>query len=98
MEKCQLPKLDSLESWVEKGETNDNCPPCLLKPLASWYLDALQENKETDMANELQSVFESGDILTIAKTMDIIKNRAENELREKLLNFDCMAQSFKMHE
>jgi hypothetical protein len=93
--KCSLSHVASIEDWVNRGEQNGNCPPCLIKPLASYYVGVLEEAHLADKAESLKSVFEAGDILTIAQTMDKIKSEVESELKEKLKDFDCMAQSFK---
>jgi hypothetical protein len=93
--KCMLSKVESIEDWINRGDKDGNCPPCLIKPLASYYVGVLEEARLQDKAENLKSVFEGGDILTIAQTMDKIRSEVESELKEKLRDFDCMAQSFK---
>ena len=75
---------------------DEECRPCRMMPLASLYLTVLQKAGKTEDAKELEKVYETGDILTIAEFMDKIKMRAEDGLRQSLEGLDCFAQSFEM--
>lgn len=94
---CLLPKVESLENWWKRGETKENCPPCLLLPLASYYVGTLEERGLVDQANRLKEVHEAanGDGLPIAIEMDRIKREVSPEIKKALEDFDCMAQTFK---
>lgn len=82
--------------WLEDDKANEEgCPSCLLAPLASYYLGALEEAGETKLAEELKKTFEAGDPLTIARKLDTIKEGAGEALSKQLKNLDCFAQTFK---
>lgn len=91
---CPLSSIESLEEWVSK-ENDKNCPPCLIAPLASYYTGVLENAGEQALANELKSVFETGDILTIVRNMDYIKKCVGEKIKQDLENLDCMVQ---LHE
>ena len=94
--KCPLPKIESVEKWVQRKPTDENdCPPCLIAPLSSYYLGALNEAGEGKLAEELKEVFNSGDILTIARKLDSIKSEVGEALKNELKDLDCFAQVFK---
>lgn len=80
--------------WVKEDDP-EKCPPCLIAPLSSYYLGALEEGGETKLAAELKEVFDKGDILTISKKLDSIKSNVGEALRKQLRNLDCFAQTFK---
>jgi len=84
-----------ISEWVNKEVEGDECPPCLIAPLASYYLGALKDAGETKIANHLKEVFEKGDLLTICKELDNIKTNVGESLRKELLELDCFAQSEK---
>ena len=92
---CPLDNIKSVEEWAEGPETEENCPPCLMMPLASMYLGELREAKEEKLAAELEKVFEEGDLLTIARFLDNIKNDVGEPLRKNLRELDCFAQVHK---
>lgn len=81
--------------WLQGGEVDGNCPPCLMKPLTGMYLNTLKEAKATNQVKTLKKAWKSGDALTIAKTLDTIKTEVGDNLRKNLVEFDCMAQSHK---
>ena len=82
--------------WVkDETDSEEDCPPCLIMPLSSYYLGALEEAGETKLAGELQEVYESGDVLTISEKLDTIKADVGEALRNQLRNLDCFAQTFK---
>lgn len=92
---CNLEKVLSIKEWLQTPETDDSCPPCMIAPLASYYLGALQDARETRLANRLQEIYEGGDALTIAEELDRIKSAVGESLKSELKTLDCMAQSFK---
>jgi len=92
---CELSKVLSIKDWFERGETKDSCPPCMITPLASYYVGVLEEVGETELAEHLKQTYEQGDALTIAEELDRIKLDAGTELKSELEKLDCMAQSFK---
>ncbi len=92
---CPVEKIKSVEEWANGPETKENCPPCLMAPLASMYLQTLREAKEDGLATQLERVFEDGDLLTIARFLDSIKSDVGEPLRNDLRELDCFAQVHK---
>jgi len=92
---CPIEKIKSVEEWANGPETNENCPPCLMAPLASMYLQNLRTAKEDAIADKLEKVFEQGDLLTIARFLDNIKSDVGEPLRNDLRELDCFAQVHK---
>lgn len=90
---CSI-KVRPVLEWLE-DENSPGCPPCLIAPLSSYYLGALEQNGETKLAGELKSLFEEGDALTICKKLDTIKSDVGDSLKQQLRNLDCFAQTFK---
>ena len=92
---CKI-EVRPVSEWVgDKKPREEGCPPCLIAPLSSYYLGALEEAGETKLASELKQLFEEGNVLTIAKKLDNIKTDVGEALRIKLRNLDCFAQTFK---
>lgn len=94
---CKI-KPVSLEKWVQeyldKGEQpGQNCAPCTIKPLAGFYLGTLEEAKATRQVTELKKAWETGDLLTIARALDTIKQEVGDNLKPDLIELDCYAQS-----
>ena len=81
--------------WLKDGEKDGNCPPCLIKPLASAYLGAQEEVKEKKQIHTLKKAWNTGEALTIAETLDNIKDEVGDILKKNLVRLDCMAQSHK---
>ncbi len=92
---CKI-KVKPVADWVDgKPVDEKDCPPCLIAPLSSYYLAALEDAGEAKLANELKNLFEKGEVLTIAKKLDSIKTDVGDALSKQLRNLDCFAQSFK---
>lgn len=92
---CNLDEIESLEAYFsQETGSNGTCRPCQVAPLASLYLKVLEDAKDTEASDTLSQAYETGDISTIAKTMDIIKVGASPSIREELQRLDCFTQSF----
>lgn len=92
---CNI-KVKPVAEWVNDDKANqEGCPPCLVAPLSSYYIGALEEAGETKHIEELKKLFETGDVLTICKKLDSIKTDVGEALSKQLRNLDCFAQSFK---
>jgi hypothetical protein len=92
---CDLSTIEPLEEYFsQEFGPNGTCRPCQVEPLASLYLGVLEEAKASEAARKLSEAYETGDISTIAKTMDIIKGDASPGIREELQRLDCFTQSF----
>jgi hypothetical protein len=92
--KCPLSQVDSLEEWFSDHDAEEECRPCTLSALASLYVGHLEEVGENEKAEELKLVYEQGNILTIAKTMDRIKADVEEPIKRNLKKLDCFSQTF----
>ena len=91
---CQRQVLP-VRAWMEGGEKDGNCPPCLIKPLAEMYLGALEQASDKTHIDALQQAWGTNDALTIAETLDNIKAEVGDKLKKDLVLLDCMAQSYK---
>lgn len=81
-----------MQEWIQEPD-EANCRPCMLAPVASWYHQELTDQGRTELADELKASTEN-DPLTICGVLDSIKDRVEEPLRERLKEFDCLAQTF----
>ena len=85
-------KLKPMKEWVG-DPAQANCRPCTLGPVAQWYTDELRENKKGKLADEIEQVAENGSPEDVCEKLDEIKTKVEEPLRERLLDFDCAAQT-----
>jgi len=93
--KCPI-KIESMEDWIKGGgDGKENCRPCNLAPVASWYISQLKEAGDEESAKKLEETFENEDPLTIARELDKIKARVGETLKPKLEEFDCFCQIYK---
>ncbi len=90
---CEI-KVRPVEEWVQEQEEG-NCHPCLIKPLAEYYMGALSEAKADEQVKKLESAWDSKDVLTIAKTLDQIKGEVGEDLKKELVTLDCLTESYK---
>ena len=86
---CTVPMAE----WLEVG-TEEECRPCLLPPVVQWYNEELKERGLTESVEKLEAAVEEADPAGIAKTLDEIREAAPEEVRTRLLDFDCAAQTF----
>lgn len=95
---CKLRTVKPIVEWVEE-EDNSSCHPCLIAPLASFYMGILKNSGELKLATRLKEIYEeSGDILTISQELDKIKSEVGEAIRQELRDLDCYAQSFKSQD
>lgn len=80
------------------GANGEVCRPCLLPPLIQWYREELQEKGLDNFADEIKTVVENGDPLLIAKKFDEIKEKVPDDVKQRLREFDCYAQTYKYKE
>ena len=98
--KCSSP-LIPMADWIKSngngGGEGEDCKPCMLAPIVSWYKDVLDENGKTNLSNELveSANDKSGNSITICKKLDDIKSQVDESLRERLMGFDCAAQTYE---
>lgn len=99
MTECPI-ELKPMADWVQEGECilgpSELCHECILGPIVQWYTDELETRGHTQLAQELNQVATGDDstYLEICEKLDIIKKQADESLRERLLEFDCAAQTF----
>ncbi len=97
--KCTLKEIKPIKDWLAAGKTKnelgENCPPCLLAPLGSFYLGILEENNLVAEAKGLQDIWKDQDGEKAAELLDDIKTRVPENVKAKLLEIDCAAQSYR---
>jgi hypothetical protein len=95
-EDCQCDTLKPMSEWlVEPDQENEQCHECIIRPIAEYYLGALEEENAEDQIKQLEDAWVSEDLLTIGKTMDKIKEEVGEPLKKRLANYDCFAQTYK---
>jgi hypothetical protein len=87
-------EVKPLETWMQEKE-DEFCHSCLTKPLASQYLGILEKGGASEQTTKLREAWGTADVLTIARTMDIIKTEVGDDLKKELVAIDCFAQSYK---
>lgn len=94
-DKCPV-ELKPMKDWVEEEDPNGICRECLLGPVLQWYRDELNEKGHTVFVKELDELTRQAELfpLQLCEEFDKIKNEVEEPLRERLLEFDCAAQSY----
>lgn len=80
------------------GANGEVCRPCLLPPLIQWYMEELQEKGFDNLAGEIKTAVEGGDPLLIAKRFDEVKENVPDDVKQRLREFDCYAQTYKYEE
>jgi len=84
-----------MAEWIQNGGDSEECRPCLLPPVIQWYRDELQEKGLGNLARQIKTVVKKGDPLLIAKRFDEIKEKVPDDVKERLKEFDCYAQTHK---
>lgn len=99
MPECPI-KLKPMSEWVKEEDTEGSCRTCVLTPVVQWYMSELEERGKKALAKELETVAEAddSDYLKICQKLDSIKEKVEPALADRLLEFDCAAQTFKPEE
>jgi len=85
----------SMEEWIQNEHESAECRSCLLPPIIQWYRNELQEKGLDNLADEIKIEVEGGDPLLMAKKFDEIKERVPDDLKSRLKEFDCYAQTYK---
>lgn len=88
-------EIKPMADWVGEEDPDGLCRSCILGPVVQWYRDELQEQGQQELAENLVASIESDDAVKICKEMDDIKEQVDEELKDRLLEFDCSIQSFK---
>jgi len=89
-------KLAPMEDWI--GEDAPFCRPCILPVNISWYKDELKNRGMAELAGEIEKAQDTQDPAQVCKVMDEIKGKVPNDLRYRLLEFDCATQEFAAEE
>lgn len=87
-------KVLPLAEWVQKDE-EDGCKPCFLAALVPWYMDVLKESGREDLAEMIEGAVKGEEVepLQVARVLDRIKGEVKEDIRERLVRLDCMAQT-----
>lgn len=85
--------LQPMKEWVAIQDP-EKCHSCLLQITIPWYYDELRENGRDDLIKELEPIQLKGDPEAIGAELDLIKEKVEPGLKQRLLEFDCATQSF----
>lgn len=95
MTECPI-NLKPMADWVQKDDPSGLCHECILGPVVQWYTDELKAQGQSQLAQELNQVATGDDstYLEVCEKLDAIKKQTDEALRERLLEFDCAAQSF----
>lgn len=89
--------VEDMEQWVQAEDPAGLCRPCLLGPVTSWYIESLQENGHEELARQLGETATNENLtpVELARQLDGAKKAVAPEVRERLLDFDCSAQSYQ---
>lgn len=95
-EKCPV-ELKPMAEWVVEEDPRGICRECLLAPVLQWYRDELKQRGHAEKALKLEELAKKAEDLPlqVCKEFDKIKSEVEEPLRERLLDFDCAAQSYE---
>jgi hypothetical protein len=91
--KCEK-NVKSVTDWVQDKEARQ-CPVCVLRPTAEYYIGILQTHGLDEPIKKLEAAWETQNVLTIAETMDKIKSEVGDNLKKDLVIVDCFAQSYE---
>lgn len=95
-EPCECGNLKPMELWLgEEDKEGAECHECLARPIAEYYLGALEQAKAEAQAKELEEAWATEDLIVIGKAMDKIKSEVAEPLKKRLLTYDCYAQTYK---
>ncbi len=94
-EECHCDTLKPMEEWLSEEDTEEQCHECILTPIADFYLGALNDAKAEPQIKQLNEAWATADLTLIGKAMDKIKNEVGESLKKRLINFDCIAQTYK---
>ena len=94
-EECHCDNLKPMEDWLSEEDEGEQCHECILSPIAEYYLGALQEEKAEPQIKQLNEAWKTEDLLTIGRAMDIIKSEVGESLKNRLITYDCYAQTYK---
>jgi hypothetical protein len=62
--------------------------------VVAWYFEELEERGEKELLDDLEVVQKKGNPIETAAALDQVKEQADPELRQRLLEFDCATQTF----
>ena len=97
-ENTQCPvKIKPMAEWIKEEDPRGFCRECTLGPVLQWYHEELEANGHSEQAKELEKLAQQAENLPLqlCQRLDTIKSEVEKPLRERLLDFDCAAQSYE---
>lgn len=86
-----------MEQWIADDKQGE-CRPCLLGPVVQWYRDTLDESGQKELASKLEKVSESANSVELCHELDQIKKAVPEEIRQRLVDYDCSAQRFENYD
>ncbi len=86
-----------LKEWIDGG-TEEECRSCLMGPVVEWYRDILDERGMPELAREIEQVAETASPAELAQKLDDVKATVDEEVRNRLKDFDCAMQNYKPGE
>jgi hypothetical protein len=87
--------LMPMAEWVKIEEEDPNkCHECMIPIVVAWYFEELEERGEKELLDDLEVVQKKGNPIETAAALDQVKEQADPELRQRLLEFDCATQTF----
>ena len=90
--------VTSLVTWVDKEERSGGCADCAISVIVPWYKDILKQTGHHDLSREVEKLasVEGLNATRVATMLDSIKAKIVNsELRDTLILYDCMLQTYK---
>ena len=93
--KCPV-ELKPMATWVQEEDPKGICRDCLLAPVLQWYREELNEKGHKEFVSELDALARQAELLPLrlCEEFDKIKSEVEGQLRERLEEFDCAAQTY----
>lgn len=97
--KCEI-TVQPMGKWIrEKPVDPNDCRKCVVAPVAGMYAGALEDAGNKPLRSKLENAWNKADPLTICDALDSIKSQVgDASLRQQLVTFDCMAQSYRHDE
>lgn len=95
-EECHCDNLKPMEEWLGEDDVDgEQCHECILRPIAEYYLGALNQEKAKPQIKQLEKAWASEDLIIIGQAMDRIKDEVKESLKKRLITYDCYAQTYK---
>ncbi|MCK9600852.1 MAG: hypothetical protein M0R06_17555 [Sphaerochaeta sp.] len=88
-------KVIPMAQWCRENISKPkSCVPCVLGPVSSFYLGTLDEHQLDGLKDTLNQAYETRDLLTICEALDSIKSQVTGDIKNRLLEWDCLGQTY----